>query len=122
LHGPRVELVCAVAELEQKFLGDRDVGGNGHQAGFAEHARIDGAEVRCAQSRVEVQAKLSSSASSTIETACARQTDYESYAETLSNDLTGVDVAAVTAKLSTYQGQLTAPSKILSLNLASYLK
>ncbi|MBR1174983.1 flagellin [Bradyrhizobium sp. KB893862 SZCCT0404] len=72
-----------------------------------------------------VQAKLSSAASS-IETASARQTDYKSYAETLSNDLTSVDVAAITAQLSTYQTQLTASysalGKILSLNLASYLK
>ncbi|WBL77125.1 flagellin [Bradyrhizobium xenonodulans] len=72
-----------------------------------------------------VQAKLSNAASS-IETASARQTDYKSYAETLSNDLTGVDVAAVTAQLSTYQAQLTASysalAKILSINLASYLK
>jgi flagellar hook-associated protein 3 FlgL len=72
-----------------------------------------------------VQAKLSNNASS-IETASTRQTDYKSYAETLSNDLTGVDVAAVTAQLSTYQSQLTASysalAKILSINLASYLK
>jgi flagellar hook-associated protein 3 FlgL len=72
-----------------------------------------------------VQAKLSNSASS-IETASTRQTDYKSYAETLSNDLTGVDVAAITAQLSTYQAQLTASysalAKILSMNLASYLK
>jgi flagellar hook-associated protein 3 FlgL len=72
-----------------------------------------------------VQAKLSSSASS-IETASSRQADYKSYAETLSNDLTGVDVAALTAQLSTYQTQLTASysalGKILSINLASYLK
>lgn len=72
-----------------------------------------------------VQAKLSNAASS-IETASARQTEYKSYAETLSNDLTGVDVAAITAQLSTYQAQLTASysalGKILSLNLASYLK
>lgn len=72
-----------------------------------------------------VQARLSNAASS-IETASARQADYKSYAETLSNDLTGVDVAAITAQLSTYQAQLTASysalAKILSLNLASYLK
>jgi flagellar hook-associated protein 3 FlgL len=72
-----------------------------------------------------VQAKLSSSASS-IESASTQQTDYKSYAESLSNDLTGVDVAAITAQLSTYQAQLTASysamSKILSMNLASYLK
>ncbi|TFV78774.1 flagellin [Bradyrhizobium frederickii] len=72
-----------------------------------------------------VQARLSNAASS-IETASARQTDYKSYAETLSNDLTGVDVAAITAQLSTYEAQLTASysalAKILSINLASYLK
>lgn len=72
-----------------------------------------------------VQAKLSS-ASSQIETASARQTDYKSFAETLSSDLTGVDVAAITAQLSTYQSQLTASysalGKILSMNLSSYLK
>src|SRR5262249_51040866 len=72
-----------------------------------------------------VQAKLSS-ASSSIETASSRQTDYKSYAESLSSDLTSVDVAAITAQLSTYQTQLTASysamSKILNMNLASYLK
>lgn len=72
-----------------------------------------------------VQARLSS-ASSQIETASARQTDYKSFAETLSSDLTGVDVAAITAQLSTYQSQLTASysalGKILSMNLSSYLK
>lgn len=72
-----------------------------------------------------VQARLSNNAAA-IETASSRQTDYKSYAESLSNDLTGVDVAAITAQLSTYQAQLTASysalAKILSLNLASYLK
>lgn len=72
-----------------------------------------------------VQAKLSNAASS-IETASARQTDYKSYTETLSSDLTSVDVAAITAQLSTYESQLTASysalGKILSMNLASYLK
>ncbi|RTE94433.1 MULTISPECIES: flagellin [Bradyrhizobium] len=72
-----------------------------------------------------VQAKLSGAASS-IETASARQADYKGYAETLSNDLTSVDVAAITAQLSTYETQLTASysalGKILSINLASYLK
>ncbi|TCU59320.1 flagellar hook-associated protein 3 FlgL [Bradyrhizobium sp. R2.2-H] len=72
-----------------------------------------------------LQAKLSGAASS-IETASARQADYKSYAETLSNDLTSVDVAAITAQLSTYETQLTASysalGKILSMNLASYLK
>jgi len=72
-----------------------------------------------------VQAKLSSAASQ-IESASANQSDYKSFAETLSSDLSGVDVAAVTAQLSTYQTQLTASysaiAKIQSLNLASYLK
>jgi flagellar hook-associated protein 3 FlgL len=72
-----------------------------------------------------VQAKLSSAASQ-IESAQSRQSDYQSYAQTLASDLTGVDVAAVTAQLSAYQAQLTASysaiAKIQSLNLASYLK
>ena len=72
-----------------------------------------------------VQAKLSSAATQ-IESASALQSDYRSFAQTLSSDLTGVDVAAVTAQLSTYQTQLTASysaiAKIQGLNLASYLK
>ena len=72
-----------------------------------------------------VQAKLSDAASR-IESAKSQQTDYKSYAESLATDLTSVDVAAVTAQLSTYQAQLTASytaiSKIQSLNLASYLR
>lgn len=72
-----------------------------------------------------VQAKLSNAASR-IETASALQSDYKRYAETLSSDLTSVDVAAVTAQLSTYQSQLTASysalAKVLGMNLASYLK
>ena len=54
------------------------------------------------------------------------QSDYQSYAQTLGSDLTSVDVAAVTAQLSTYQAQLSASysalAKIQSLNLASYLR
>jgi len=72
-----------------------------------------------------VQAKLSDAASR-IEGAKSQQTDFKSYAESLNTDLTSVDVAAVTAQLSTYQAQLTASytaiSKIQSLNLASYLR
>jgi flagellar hook-associated protein 3 FlgL len=64
-------------------------------------------------------------ASSSLENASATQTDLQSYAKTLGSNLTSVDVAAVTAELSTYQAQLTASysaiSKIQSLNLASYL-
>jgi flagellar hook-associated protein 3 FlgL len=66
-----------------------------------------------------------SNASSSIEQASAFQTDYQSFATTLGSDLTSVDVAAVTAQLSTYQAQLTASyaaiAKVQSLNLASYL-
>jgi flagellar hook-associated protein 3 FlgL len=72
-----------------------------------------------------VQSKLSD-ASSQIEDASSRQTDYKGYASTLGSDLTSVDVAAVTAQLSTYQAQLEASysaiSKIESMSLASYLK
>jgi len=72
-----------------------------------------------------VQAKLSDAASR-IGSAKSQQSDFKSYAESLNTDLTSVDVAAVTAQLSTYQAQLpasyTAISKIQSLNLASYLR
>jgi flagellar hook-associated protein 3 FlgL len=71
-----------------------------------------------------VQTQISNAASS-IEKASASQSDYQTYAQTLGSDLTGVDVAAVTASLSTYQAQLTASyaaiAKVQSLNLASYL-
>ena len=72
-----------------------------------------------------VQAKLSTSASQ-IESASTNQSDYQNFAKTLSTNLTSVDVAAVTAQLSTYQAQLTASysaiAKIQSMNLASYLR
>ncbi|MBR0869470.1 flagellin [Bradyrhizobium tropiciagri] len=72
-----------------------------------------------------VQAKLSTAAAQ-IESASASQSDYQNFAQTLSTDLTSVDVAAVTAQLATYQAQLTASysaiSKIQSMNLASYLR
>jgi flagellar hook-associated protein 3 FlgL len=71
-----------------------------------------------------VQSKISN-ASSSVERASAAQSDYQSFAQTLGSDLTSVDVAAVTAQLSTYQAQLTASyaaiAKVQSLNLASYL-
>ncbi|ABD05480.1 putative flagellar hook-associated protein 3 FlgL [Rhodopseudomonas palustris HaA2] len=71
-----------------------------------------------------IQTKLSNAASS-IAKASSYQSEYQSYAETLGSDLTGVDVAAVTAKLSTYEAQLTASysaiAKVQGLNLASYL-
>ncbi|SEH58641.1 flagellin [Tardiphaga sp. OK245] len=72
-----------------------------------------------------VQTRISN-ASASIERASAYHTEYQSYAQTLGSDLTSVDVAAVTAKLSTYQAQLTASyaaiAKVQSLNLASYLR
>jgi len=71
-----------------------------------------------------VQSRISNTSSS-IEKASAYQTEYQSFANTLGSDLTSVDVAAVTAQLSTYQAQLTASyaaiAKVQSLNLASYL-
>jgi flagellar hook-associated protein 3 FlgL len=71
-----------------------------------------------------VQSRISN-ASSSIERASAFQTEYQSFADTLGSSLTSVDVAAVTAQLSTYQAQLTASyaaiAKVQSLNLASYL-
>lgn len=72
-----------------------------------------------------VQAKLSTAAAQ-IETGKTQQSEFKSYADSLGTDLSSVDVAAVTAQLSTYQAQLTASytaiSKIQSLNLASYLR
>lgn len=63
--------------------------------------------------------------SSQLENAASNQEDYQSYASSLSSSLTDVDVAAVTAKISTYQAQLEASysalSKILSLQLSDYL-
>lgn len=71
-----------------------------------------------------VQSQISS-ASSSIERASTFQSDYQSFAQSLATDLTSVDVAAVTASLSTYQAQLTASysaiAKVQSLNLVSYL-
>lgn len=71
-----------------------------------------------------LQSQLSSDASS-VEAAVSFQTDYQLYVQTLASDLTSVDVAAVTAELSTYQAQLTASyaaiAKVQSLNLSSYL-
>ena len=60
-----------------------------------------------------VQSKLSNAASQ-IEDASSQQTDYKNYASTLGSDLTSVDVAAVTAQLSTYQAQLTASYSAIS--------
>ena len=64
-------------------------------------------------------------ASSTIERESSNQSDYQNFTKTLGQNLTTVDVAAVTAQLSTYDAQLTASysaiSKIQGLSLASYL-
>jgi flagellar hook-associated protein 3 FlgL len=74
---------------------------------------------------IGVQSQLSLKASQ-LESAVSNQQDYQSYASTLSSSLTDVDVAAVTAQISTYQTQLEASysalSKILSLKLSDYLK
>lgn len=72
-----------------------------------------------------VQTKLSLSASQ-LERAVNNQQTYQSDASTLSDSLTNVDVAAVTAEISTYQAQLEASysaiSKIQSLRLSDYLR
>jgi flagellar hook-associated protein 3 FlgL len=71
-----------------------------------------------------VQTQISN-ASSSIEQASTYQTEYQTFAQTLGDNLNGVDVAAVTAQLSTYQAQLTASyaaiAKVQALSLASYL-
>jgi flagellar hook-associated protein 3 FlgL len=72
-----------------------------------------------------VQAKLSNSAAQ-MESAKSLQTQYQNFAQALGGDLTGVDVAAVTAQLATYQSQLTASfsaiSKIQGMSLATFLR
>ena len=72
-----------------------------------------------------VQAKLSN-ADAQVQSAKSDQTSYKGFVQALGSELTGVDVAAVTAQLSTYQAQLTASfsalAKIQSLNLASFLR
>ena len=64
-------------------------------------------------------------ASSSMQAASSAQTEYQNFAETLGSNLDGVDVAAVTAQLSTYQAQLDASysaiAKIQGLSLASFL-
>lgn len=71
-----------------------------------------------------VQTQISN-ASSSIEKASTYQTEYQTFAQTLGTSLNSVDVAAVTAQLSTYQAQLTASysaiAKVQSLSLATYL-
>ncbi len=71
-----------------------------------------------------VQTQLSLSASQ-LERAVSNQQNYQDYTSALSSSLTDVDVAAVTAEISTYQAQLEASyaavSKILGLRLSDYL-
>jgi flagellar hook-associated protein 3 FlgL len=61
-----------------------------------------------------------------MESAKSLQADYQSFAQTLGTNLTGVDVAAITAQMSAYQAQLTASfsaiSVIQGMSLASFLK
>ncbi|MDB5604553.1 MAG: flgL [Bradyrhizobium sp.] len=72
-----------------------------------------------------VWAKIANS-SDQIESASSLQSDFQSFAQTLGNNLTGVDVAAITAQMATYQAQLTASfsaiSKIQGTSLASFLR
>jgi flagellar hook-associated protein 3 FlgL len=72
-----------------------------------------------------VQAKLSIAASQ-IDDGKTRQSEFISYTQSLGNSLASVDLGQVTAQLSAYQAQLTASysaiSKVISLNLASYLR
>lgn len=63
---------------------------------------------------------------SALQSAGSEQSDYQTFATTLADDLTNVDVASVTARVTTYQTQLEASyaalAKIESLSLVSYLK
>jgi flagellar hook-associated protein 3 FlgL len=64
--------------------------------------------------------------SAAMERAAASQTDYHDLALSMVSDLTAVDVAAVTARLSSYEAQLqasyTALGKIEGLRLVDYLR
>jgi flagellar hook-associated protein 3 FlgL len=72
-----------------------------------------------------VLGKLSSAAAQ-IGTAQTGQSEFMSFAQGLDNNLSSVDVGAITAQLSVYQAQLTASftamSKIDGISLASYLR
>ncbi|NJO54226.1 MAG: flagellin [Bacteroidales bacterium] len=61
-----------------------------------------------------------------LERAEQNQLDYVDYAESMASNLGEVDIAAVTAKLSTYEAQLQASysaiAKIQSLRLVDYLR
>ena len=61
-----------------------------------------------------------------MERAATSQTDYRDLARSMVDDLTAVDVAAVTAQLSVYEAQLQASyaalGKIQGLRLADYLR
>jgi len=71
-----------------------------------------------------IQASLGLS-SSTIQTASANQTDYQTFTKSLSGSLTDVNIPQITAQLSNYQTQLEAAysaiAKIQGLSLASFL-
>lgn len=73
----------------------------------------------------DLQSKLSADTSA-IQSAGSEQTSYETFVNTMADDLTNVDVAQVTANVTAYQDQLEAAysaiGKIESLNLADYLK
>jgi flagellar hook-associated protein 3 FlgL len=73
----------------------------------------------------DLQGKLSADTGA-IESAGNEQTSYETFASTMADDLTNVDVAQVTAKITAYQSQLEASyaaiAKIEGLSLADYLK
>jgi flagellar hook-associated protein 3 FlgL len=80
---------------------------------------------RALDATTTVQAKLSTAAAQ-MESAKSLQGEFQAFAETLGSELTGVDVAAITAQLATYQSQLTASfsaiSKIQGLSLANFLR
>ncbi|QCK85587.1 flagellin [Phreatobacter aquaticus] len=75
--------------------------------------------VTATQSQLSVHA-------ATAERASSDQLDFQDYAASSLSDLNGVDVAAVTVKLTAYQSQLEASysalAKIQGLNLLTYLR
>lgn len=71
-----------------------------------------------------VQTRLSLNAS-TLETAISDQQDYQSFADDLVTNLSGVDIAEVAARMSVYEAQLQAAyaaiGNIAQLSLSKYL-
>jgi len=114
----------AAAARADLAIAEAEVRAAEAQAQIAEASATGGLDA--ARAQVEGSAIGVRSAAAQIDTAKTTQSEFMSFAKGLDNDLSSVDVGAITAQLSTYQAQLTASytaiSKVQSLNLASYLR